>query len=237
MLIPHYHSSLFARLRSHWRCYSIPADPPRTALQHSVGLFGCDDEDFCPRLEIGLVSRHVGDNGRIGGNKDFLFPVLVLQRQRWAVNRRDDLLNVRIGHRALGSKVPWLMSFAGSPHRFRKDVHFECGLAAVRPRHPRDTHERALLDVRQRGFSDAGKILQRSLKAFSCQRRQHDASANATLSSNRSRRPRRGSNPTESVANANRSNRRRTEPPRTRTGRDGIDGSARTDGNARTQND
>jgi hypothetical protein len=103
-------------LRSHRRSYSIPADPPRPALQRSIGLFGREDEDLCSRLEIGLVSRHVGYNGCIGGNKDFLFPVLVLQRQRRAVNRRDNLLNVRIGHGALGSKVPWVMSFAGSPH-------------------------------------------------------------------------------------------------------------------------
>src|SRR5215470_6319937 len=119
--------------RSHRRRYTIPTDPPRAALQRSIGLFGGQDEDLCSRLEIGLVARHVGDNGRIGGNKDFLFPVLVLQRQRRAVNGRDDLLNVRIGHRALRSKVPWVMSFAGSPHRFGKDVHFECGLAAVGP--------------------------------------------------------------------------------------------------------
>ena len=66
--------------RSHRRRDTIPTDPPRAALQRSVGLFGGQDEDFCSRLEIGLVARHVGDNGRIGGNKDFLFSVLVFQR-------------------------------------------------------------------------------------------------------------------------------------------------------------
>jgi hypothetical protein len=59
-------SSLFARLRSDWRCYSIPADPPRAALQHSVSLFGCDDEDFCSRLEIFYISQLYEFSHRLG---------------------------------------------------------------------------------------------------------------------------------------------------------------------------
>src|SRR5262249_56739134 len=93
----------------------LRTDPPRAALQRSIGLFGGQDEDFCSRLEIGLVARHVGDNGRIGGDKDFLFPVLVLQRQRRGVNRRDDLFDGPLWHRALRSEVPWVMFFARFP--------------------------------------------------------------------------------------------------------------------------
>src|SRR5262245_17115784 len=63
--------------RSHRRRYSIATDPPRATLQRSIGLLNRDDEDFCTRLEIALVPRHVNNNGRIGGDKDFLFSVLV----------------------------------------------------------------------------------------------------------------------------------------------------------------
>src|SRR5262249_42847689 len=45
------------------------------------------DEDFRTRLEIALVPRHVNNNGRIGGDKDLLFSVLVFQRQRLSINR------------------------------------------------------------------------------------------------------------------------------------------------------
>src|SRR5262249_31284465 len=68
--------------RSHRRRYSIATDSPRATLQRSIGLFNRDDEDFCTRLEIALVARHVNNNGRIGGDKDFLFSVLIFQRQR-----------------------------------------------------------------------------------------------------------------------------------------------------------
>ena len=62
--------------RSHRRRYTIPTAPPRAALRRSIGLFGGQDEDFCSRLEVGLVAWHIGDNRCIGRNKDFLFPVL-----------------------------------------------------------------------------------------------------------------------------------------------------------------
>ena len=102
--------------RSHRRRYSIPTDPPRAALQRSIGLLDRGDEHFRTRLEIALVPLHVNNNGRIGGDKDFLFSVLVFQRQRWPINGGDDVFNVRIGHRALGSKIPWVMPFSGSTH-------------------------------------------------------------------------------------------------------------------------
>ena len=72
--------------RSHRRRYSIPTDPPRATLQHSIGLLDRGDEDFRTRLEIALVPRHVNNNGRTGGDKDFLFSLLVFQRQRLPIN-------------------------------------------------------------------------------------------------------------------------------------------------------
>src|SRR5262245_21543953 len=110
--------------RSHRRRYSIPADPPCATLQRSIRLLDRGDEDFCARLQIALVSQHVNNNGRIGGDKDFLFSVLVFQRQRLPVNRGDNLFNVRVGHCALRPKIPWIVSFSGSAHGLRKDMYF-----------------------------------------------------------------------------------------------------------------
>src|SRR5262249_59565597 len=78
--------------RSHRRRYTIPTAPPRTALQRSIGLFGGQDEDFCSRLEIGLVARHVGDKGRIGGEKNILFPPPFLLPPQPGGERRDRVL-------------------------------------------------------------------------------------------------------------------------------------------------
>src|SRR6266852_6787439 len=102
--------------RSHRRCYSIPTDPPRATLQRSIRLLDRSDEDFRARLEIALVPLHVNNNGRIGGDKDFLFSVLVFQRQRLPINRGDNPFNVRVGHCAPGTKIPWVVSFSGSAH-------------------------------------------------------------------------------------------------------------------------
>src|SRR4051794_5383227 len=110
---------LLAR-RSHRRRYSIPTDPPRTTLQRSIGLLDRGDEDFRARLEIVLVTLYVNNNGRIGGDKDFLFSVLVFQRQRLPINRGNNLFNVGVGHCALGPKIPWVVSFSSSAHCLRK---------------------------------------------------------------------------------------------------------------------
>src|SRR5262249_56976202 len=66
-------SKLLLAPRSHRRRYSIPADSPRATLQRSIGLLNRDDEDFCTRLEIALVPRHVNNNRRIGGDKKIFF--------------------------------------------------------------------------------------------------------------------------------------------------------------------
>src|SRR2546423_139148 len=95
----------FCSWRSHRRRYSIPADPPRATLQRSIGLLDRGDEDFCARLQIALVPLHVNDDGRVGRDKDFLFSVLVFQRQRLPVNRSDNLFYVRVGHCALRPKI------------------------------------------------------------------------------------------------------------------------------------
>src|SRR6516165_1281989 len=135
-------SKLLLAPRSHRRRYSIPADSPRATLQRSIGLLNRDDEDFCTRLEIAPVPRHVNNDGRIGGDKDFLFSVFVFQRQRLPVNRGDNLFNVRVGHCALRLKIPWIVSFSSSAHGLGKDMYFQRALAAVSPRHRRDTRVR-----------------------------------------------------------------------------------------------
>src|SRR5262249_4233195 len=136
--------------RSHGRRYSIPADSPRATLQRSIGLLNRDDEDFCTRLEIAPVPRHVNNDGRIGGGKDFFFSLFLFSRPRFSPHPRVtpfNLLNVRVGHCARRLKIPWIVSFSGSAHGLGKDMYFQCALAAVSPRHRRDTHERAPLDV------------------------------------------------------------------------------------------
>src|SRR5256886_3409629 len=50
--------------RSHRRRYSIPTDPPRAALQRSIGLLDPGDENFRTRLEIALVPRHISHSAR-----------------------------------------------------------------------------------------------------------------------------------------------------------------------------
>ena len=65
-----------------------------------------DREIFRARLEIVIVAPHISNNWRVGGDKDSLFSVLVFQRQRLSINRRDNLINVRVGHCALGPKIP-----------------------------------------------------------------------------------------------------------------------------------
>jgi len=40
------------------------------------------------------------------------------------------------------AKIPWIVSFSGSAHCLRKDMYFQCVLAAVSPPHRRDTNER-----------------------------------------------------------------------------------------------
>ena len=39
-----------------------------------------------------------------------------------------------------GLKIPWVVSFPGSAHGLRKDMYFECALAAICLRHRRDAH-------------------------------------------------------------------------------------------------
>src|SRR5262249_47966819 len=90
--------------------------------------------------------------------KDFLFSVLVFQRQRLPVYHSNNLLNVRVGHCALRSKIPWIVSLPGSAHGLRKDMYFQCALAAVSSGHRRDAYERALLDVGKRALDRAGGL-------------------------------------------------------------------------------
>src|SRR5262245_33422564 len=74
---------------SHRRRHSTPADAPCAAFQRSIGLLGRDNEDLRASLKIIFVPLRVSNNGGIGGNRDFLFSILVFQRQRWALNRGD----------------------------------------------------------------------------------------------------------------------------------------------------
>src|SRR5262249_58860307 len=94
--------------RSHRRRYSIAADPPRATLQRTIGLLDRGDEDFCARLEIALVSRHVNNDGRIGGGKDFFFSLLFFLRQRFPAHPNDNLFNVSVSLFVLGRKIPWI---------------------------------------------------------------------------------------------------------------------------------
>jgi hypothetical protein len=46
-------------------------------LQRPIWLLDRSDEDFRAGLEIVIVTPHVSNNWRVGGDKDFLFSVLV----------------------------------------------------------------------------------------------------------------------------------------------------------------
>src|SRR5690242_6971805 len=131
--------------KSHRRRDPVAADPPGAALERSVRLFHPDDEDLRTRLDVTFVTRDVRYDWRIGGDGDLLFSVFVFQRQRSALDRADDLLDIGIGHCALRLQIPRVMALAGAAHRFRKDVHFDSGKAAVGLRHRRDADKRFCL--------------------------------------------------------------------------------------------
>jgi hypothetical protein len=66
--------------RSHRRRHSVSTDPPCATLLRTIRLLDRNDEDFRANLEIALVPRGVSNDGRISGDKDFLFSVLVFYR-------------------------------------------------------------------------------------------------------------------------------------------------------------
>src|SRR5262245_54427306 len=112
-------------------CSAIAADAPRTTLEGSVGLLDGYDEDLGAGLEICPVPQFVNDDGRIGRHEDFLFAILVFQRQCPTVGGGADLLDISIRHRALRSEIPRVVSFSGPTHCLGKNVHFEGTQAAV----------------------------------------------------------------------------------------------------------
>jgi len=120
-----------------------PSRPTRHARPCSVpsGCFAAMMKTFAPGFEVGLVAWLINDNGRIGGHEDFLFSVLVFQRQRLPIDGGANLLDICIGHRALRPEIPRVVSFSGSAHCLGKDMHFERAHGAVRLRHGGDPHE------------------------------------------------------------------------------------------------
>src|SRR5262245_8153171 len=142
------------RTRSEGRRCAIAAHAPRTTLERSVGLFDSDDEDLGAGLEICPVPQLVNDDGRIRRHGDFLFAILVLQRQRSTVGGGADLLDIRVRHRAMRPEIPRVVSFSGPTHCLGKDVHLEGAQAAVGLRHGGDAHEGTLLDVGKRRLDE-----------------------------------------------------------------------------------
>src|SRR5436190_17829847 len=66
------------RARSHWRSEAVSAVVHARRLQRAIReLLRCPDENFRSRLELALVARRVGDNGRIGRNDQLLLALLV----------------------------------------------------------------------------------------------------------------------------------------------------------------
>src|SRR5262245_8149084 len=64
----------------HWRREAILAVGDTRGLQRSVSLlFGRNDEDFDPWLEVALVTGRKGDDWGVRWNGDLLFPVLVFK--------------------------------------------------------------------------------------------------------------------------------------------------------------
>src|SRR5258705_3130806 len=105
-----------------WREAVLPEVYARR-LECSISpLLRRGDEDLGPRLELALVARHVGDDRGSRRKDDLLFAILVLDRQHVAIDAADDLLDICVGHGALGTQVPRTMPLAGSAHRFGKDM-------------------------------------------------------------------------------------------------------------------
>ena len=65
-------------IKLHRRREAILAVGDTRRLQRSISLlFGRNDEDFDPWLEVALVTGRKGDDWRIGRNGDLLLPVFV----------------------------------------------------------------------------------------------------------------------------------------------------------------
>src|ERR1019366_4234783 len=115
---------------SHRRRQSILAIRDTWSLQGSIRLLFRSDKDLGPRFKVAPVASDVGDDRGVGGYKNLLFSILVLDGKHLSINPGDSLLNIGIGHFALRLEVPVIVTFACSPHRFREDVHLDSLLAA-----------------------------------------------------------------------------------------------------------
>src|ERR1019366_5049653 len=92
---------------SHRRRQSILAIRDTWSLQSSVSLlFRSGDENLGPRLKVVPVPGDIGDDSGLGGHKQLLFSILVLDGQHLSVNPRDSLLDVGVGHLGLRLEVP-----------------------------------------------------------------------------------------------------------------------------------
>src|SRR5207249_11868442 len=85
----------------------------------------------------------------------FLLAVLELDQQRVAVIADHGLGYGGVGHAAVGAKIIGPRAFAGAAHRFRKHVHLDRVLDAVRPGHGGGADEGTNLDIGQRDLADA----------------------------------------------------------------------------------
>ena len=74
--------------KSHRRREAILAIVDTRSLQRPIGLlFGRNDEDLDPWLEVALVTGRKGDDRGLGRNDDLLLSVLVLHAQRRGAQR------------------------------------------------------------------------------------------------------------------------------------------------------
>src|SRR3981081_4149559 len=129
-------SGRFGDVKSHRRSEAILAIVDTRSLQRPIGLlFGRNDEDLDPWLEVALVTGRKGDNRGIGRDDNLLLSILVFKRQRLPVDPRHSLFDVGVGHRALWPNIPRIVAFAGAAHRFREYEHLDRLLASVGLRH------------------------------------------------------------------------------------------------------
>ena len=100
-----------------------------------VQFLGAGYENLLPGFEIG--GGFSGNRGDLGSrsHKDFLLAVLVLQGQHGTVHAGDLVVDRGVGHRAVGLKIPGLVTLGEAALGLREDVEGHGLLAAVL-RHP-----------------------------------------------------------------------------------------------------
>src|SRR5262249_36990203 len=125
---------------------AVATDVHARGLQRAVGLLDrTEDRNSRAGLELTAVAGHIGAEGGLRWNDDFLLAILVPDHDFLATHAGNRAVDGRVGHGAARPR-PRPMTFAGTAHGLRKDRQLDGLLAAVRLRHGADADEGAGFD-------------------------------------------------------------------------------------------